>query len=357
MGFENSKKSKEGELPTQSEKVLVATVAAGVLAAGVTLGVEEYIGENPEYIKESVMDLGEKLNEKFKTRLQVETVNGQYILHIGQIHGVDGKTSSDWQEKVIERQKDIEELILELKKRYGVSVYFAEGKYTEQENDSLHTFDLTLSDYKKWNHSAYMKDRLWPALRQIEGTIKKFSSEDFESVDELGLTSPQTKRRHYVENYRALSRFSELMSYIVNQDSISDLEKEEGLTAIARIESLQALAAATPGFHELEYIVGGATEKLDHEGLIQENPAETYEVIANRPRTRFQTFGVGARFHEKREDFSARLAYEYAINNPETKYVPVVYGYRHDFTNNVQAINEAQTDPNYKVGLIRIDPK
>lgn len=357
MGFENQKLG--GKLTT-TEKVLASVVAAGagvVGVAGAVVAVEKYNTTHHEYISEGVLDLGERLNEKFGTKLQVESENGQYILHIGQIHGVD-KSSKEWQEKVVAQQKDMEQLLLELKQRYRVEVVLGEGDYID---GSVSVEDMTLTKtlevYKEFGHESYIEDVLLPNLDKIERKLSNFTSEDFEAKDEFGLTSPQTKRRGYLEHYYALENFEALLTHVVSLQQLSSDEVQRCQEILLRISDIKQQASAMPGFSDLVYLVGGASGKLAREKQITEMPAETIGAIANPPQTRFQTFGDGALFHEQRENVSTLVAYEFALNNQDTKYIPIVYGQAHDFSNNVRAVNELQTDPKYKVGLIRIDYK
>jgi hypothetical protein len=354
MGFENQKLG--GKLTT-TEKVLASVVAAGAGIAAAPIAVEKYNTSHYEYISEGVIDLGERLNEKFKTSLQVESQNGQYILHIGQIHGVNNG-SSEWQQKVVAHQKELEELILELKQSYGVDVILEEGRYIDLDNGGEDmTLDKTLEVYKKFGHDHYLEYVLLPNLDKIDERLKGFESDDLQSIDELGLTSPQMKRKGYLEYYYTLENFESLLTHIISKENLSTEEVGECKEILERIGNIKQQATAMPGFTDLVYLVGGADSKLSREGVITTMPAETLGAIENPPKTRFQTFGAGADFHERREDVSALVAYQFALKNTDTKYIPIVYGKAHDFTDNVKAINELQNDDKYKIGLIRIDYK
>lgn len=342
---------------TTSEKVLASAIAAGAGVAAVPLMVENYNTSHHEYIREGALDLGEELNKKFGTKLQVESENGQYILHIGQIHGVD-KSSKEWEGKVIEKQKDLELLLLELKERYGIEVVLKEGNYLDY-SSSEEEINLTKAKelYKEFGHAGYFEHIVSYSLDDFEKKIADFPHDDFNFVDDMGLTSPQMKRRHYLNQYYSIQVIKELLEQLVAENKLSDQEINDCHQALARISLLENKVSVTPGFKDLVYLVGGAAEKLDRENVLTGMPAETLGAIANPPKTRFQTFGKGADFHKRREDVSVLLAYEFAANHRDAKYIPMMYGKAHDFSDNVKSINDLQTDAKYKVGLIRIDYK
>ena len=356
MGFENRKNT---EKFSTSDKVLLSVALAGAGAAGIPAAVEEYRTMHHEYISEDALDLGEVLNKKFSTKLQIESKNGQYILHIGQIHGVH-QMSDEHAEKVVERQKYIEQLVIELKQRYGVGVVFEEGSFlgsSDIETNRETALASTLEVYNNFGKASYFEDVLLPNLDSIQKKVAEFATEDFEAADELGLTTPQSKRRGYIESYYTLENFEALLSYVRANENLSPEEVAQNEEIMDRIENIKQQALATPGFSDLVYTAGGATEKLGRENQVKVLPVETTDSVANPPRSKFQTFGATADFHERREDVSAPIAYEFALNNADAKYVPIVYGMGHDFSNNIRAINEMQSDAKYKIGLIRIDYK
>lgn len=344
---------KKIETLSNAEKVIAALVSGAALATTAPLAIERYRIDHPEYIRENVLDLGKEMNELFGTKLQVESQNGQYILHIAQNHGKENDSPAARAE-VVRYQKDAEKLILELQKRYGINVYFHEGRTIEwrelsERSPYQNTLESALNQYQEDGHEFYMRYKLLDGLKPIEELIRTFNPD---------LRNTAEHRRHDAEAYFVLRKDKQLLKYLLSSQEILRLPErvQDCQRALERVNQLLHLAETTPGFTDQVYLIMGATEKLAREEKIIELPAETIGSHSNRPKAKLQTFGAARDFHERREDVSTSLGLEYMYKTSST-YVPIVYGAAHDFSDSVKRLNSVQADPAYKIGLIRVEYK
>lgn len=340
---------------TRGDKIIIALATGSVLtipAIDKTMEVvDRYRLNQHTALREGVLDLGQEMSKRFGTKLQVESENGRYILHIAQHHGSTLDPPEE-RAKSVQYQRDLEKLIPELKQRYGITVLFHENRTVEAaafeaRKDFQNTFESALRQYQADGHEEYMQYKLWSSLTTIEGQIRSFQPAEKNTPEGW---------QHDAEAYMALKKNERLLAHILRLPEIKKNQKwsRDCQAAYQKNQALLSLAEATPGFTDRVYLVMGATEKLAREGVIVEKPAETEAARADRPKGKYQTFGQAAEFHERREDVSTHIGTQQGVQ-AGMQFIPLVYGYGHDFTNNVKNYNAQQANPAYRVGLIRIE--
>lgn len=359
-------------------KRVYGILAAGLFLLNVSVSVlkaetQEHVEqETPRYErieKDAGLDL-RTLTKNFHIEIQLDDEEGQgnYILHIGQTHShpMEGLFGLMVREKAVATQRKIEELLLSLKVK-GINAFFIEG---HAEGDGL-----------EWSKRFLIKTKR--ALSNIELNLK--------GLDQLALL--------YLERSKLSQEWPSLREYLVYlfMQKINEIEEHrrtnpslyEGGGARVYDVLKELLETSFEGEGPDTPYYRGAARKLYYEGLIDVLPAETEEANARAKKAmekreemknlhaeRFVALTPAERkgdsefarikreleqaeadfnlANEAREDIALAKIEEYASQVGNRKFVPLIYGEVHDFSNNLEIFN-GKSDK--KFGLIKLTPK
>jgi hypothetical protein len=333
-----------------------------------------------ELIDKNILDIG-NLEKKFFKKIEIESPQNRYILHIGQLHGSDNveETESGFKKygkkiKDLEQiQKNIEELLLLISDKYGVKDVFIEGL----DKDTLNFFD----QLKKEITEAPLTDR-WDYLIQLYYFAKnekenltqsqrahilylvkiKLSGEIkiLEKNIEINNKKPESLPSEYSTLFKTCHKNNVTIDKM--RDNLVDLEYEISDHELIRGERI--------------YMWGGAM-KAYLEDLISVHPAETLEAnreafakYSNEEFTVTQTqinkpqelekmrklIEERIRFNERGNNIREDAAITQITQSPEfelRQIIPLVYGDGHDFKDNIEKINKKSKN---NLGLIKITP-
>ncbi|MBP9698142.1 MAG: hypothetical protein KBD65_03050 [Candidatus Moranbacteria bacterium] len=369
-GVEKVDAEKEKKISSRKLAYLVAG-ALGIGAAGYKVEqvaedvidqVKEELRVEVPVLKENAMDLV-SLNEKFSARMQIESESGQYIIHIAQVHGqAEGFQGTglrqylpEFVEKEIQgaianQQVEIGQLTVLLKERYGINGVLQEGSVIDGESN-LEDVRSAAFEVKKPLMLAIVFDELRDYERFLQKPVASFD-EYKQGLMKLG--NLQRAKDFYQSELEALQSGGVLDKQVwrlaVNKPSVDGLQ-----AMITGVEEMKQkyegfFLEKYPDFEKKYAYHYGGPGLMQGAGKIEVSGAET--TAGN------ESIGsVGhAEGNKLREDVAISLAVQQMIEKGG-KYVPITYGMGHDFSRGVAAYNQAQTNPKYKIGLIRIDNK
>jgi hypothetical protein len=248
-------------------------------------------------------------------------------------------------EALVSRERAIEELLLYLKERYEVKHVYAEGIPA----DTLHMLrrtraaieerrrDVSLTPPDVWNHIEHVARAAESEAFADEPTraaiLGLLSVEMRKELDMLLLAKAKAKRGENIPRRFALY-------FSILKESRSDFK-----TIIETMRDREGEIARSPLLKDDLLYLYGAAMKLFIEERIELYPAE---IVATEKRSRTEPKTGVAKI---REDTALSL-----VRNDLTKhtepYIPLIFGDRHDFKNNIQTINQILSEP---LGLVRLE--
>lgn len=390
MGFENipiieKPKVVESESKNEKEKVPSSRKKALFVASALGMGVgiyqadkltEEVIDQAKEAVrvevpvlKENAMDL-KKLNEKFSSRLQIESESGRYIIHVAQVHGqregyqdtsvrkylpeVVEKQIQKW---IADQQGEIGELAVFLKQQYGVEGFLQEGK-TET--------TATVEELQ----DAAREIKSEQALASVAGDLEKY-----ESFIEEGISSSEQYEKGIVmfRNLRKAQKLYERELRALQTGGALSKKAWPIASEIPSVENLQEnidkVGAVMDRFEKV--LLGDSefkTKYTYHNGgvrLMERMGKGVHTVVSETDEANATAAAAieASKYRTQKEKMDA-LREGVAVNlgaqqlqQGNANYVPIVYGLAHDFSKQVAEYNAKQTNPAYRIGLIRIDNK
>ncbi len=291
-----------------------------------------------------------RLQEKFRvvTELPHQDRN---ILHIAvpaalYVQSKAGQTTNI--DALIAREKDIEALLLYLKERYRSDVVYAEGVTSEllgmceqtrvgieERRREPHMTPLDVTNHIE--HIARTAEREAFADKTTRAAVLYILHLELRTeLDLLLLAKTKVERGEDIPR-----RYSEYFAEI-------DKKHIDFNSVVETIRDVETSVAHSPLLRdELVYLGGGAL-KLFLEKYITLYPAEIVGV--KKADTRKEKSETAAQL-ERRENTALSLVRN-DLTLLKTEFIPLIYGQTHNFSNNIETINQVLSEP---FGLLRLE--
>lgn len=296
------------------------------------------------------LEFDSNVQEKFEIKTSIE--GERYIVHIGQIH-----PSGDLQEMLnappartfnIENQKDVEQAILFLQKKYGVKKVFFEGLTAHAANNLNAMFEET-----KVMRAWLAAGDFGRAVGWLNQLINAIGSTEYQKL----ASDIQASDKYYL-----LCRLNDFFEAIGEKSNILAPNEESFLKSTR--ENLKRFPLIEG---DNAYLIG-APKKLLHEGKISLAATEDEQVYAPVEQAHNQlvaSWNVGGEKKQEalrafiqtqnaREDF---VLTQMTAQGEEAQPVQVVvFGNGHDFSANTKRIRAAG-GAHAHLGLIKLESK
>lgn len=275
------------------------------------------------------ISLGE-FSKNFTIKKEVSGKN-PLILHIGQIHGADSLAETATaieKDKLVAFQKDLENLILYLRDTHNLKRYYLEG----------------------------VEPGFFSVLNGLRAELEKMAqTEEKTALKSNRLISAFDK---IAEDEKLPERYRAYLMYALKEaaerelkDRTGGMTEDErfGLHQVAEHMKKHPLIAGNAMY------IWGSPMKLFLENRIEVLPAETMEASQKA----FASFEDEKdrqnmeRRHNIREDAALEVIKQ-SVGNKEAV-VPLIYGVRHDFSDNISVLNKKEGGS--KIGLLKISPR
>jgi hypothetical protein len=347
-----SEEEKKQELPAEQSflgKIYKSKIVRALALAAALAGGEEFVeskffrhsgGKETTFTQVENRRIEVK-EGKIVTQIEAE---GPLLLHIPQMHSMGGvaetiEAGGD-AVPIIQSQKRVERVLLELKSKYGTNLVFAEN-LDEYSLPGVHVIEESIKEAER-EHASLMQ-----LFSFIERDLPKDVSESAKAWYLYAVLVQQKKdvvelrkeRDEFKSGKNVAGKFKQLFAHESQAPGTADVVIQQEEMFLHDMESERLLA------NDRIYL-WGASMKLYLEGQIELLPAETR--TANR-KAYGKSLG-GVEVGKDREGVALELV---AGRKPSGKaLIPVVYGEGHDFTAAAKEWNAAH--PAHEFGLARI---
>ena len=291
-----------------------------------------------------IKDIAEKCG--FEVHFEVDNGDGQYVLHIGQIHlsGEINKSEKTNKEiDIIETQKKIERLILEFK-RLGIG----EDVYIEGMSSTV-AIDM-LKDEKKRTDSLANSVENYNKLVKDLVDMDKGEMDAFFDINGL-----------IIESHCCRLKIKEIEDFFEKHPLPPGSKEEANFNAAKKwLERFLRQASYLIKDKDSIYLAGGA-QKLCLEGQINHRPAEDHDLNARATELAYieGKFSVSrnSKVFEMITTEREKTAIKIISNDMKEnqRFALLVFGAAHDFKKTITENNEQ--NPSRKIGLIKLDPE